>query len=353
MDFVDWCGFVLNKLIEAGRDPHLDEIVFAQILYGEDVRTGDDFWESTLRGGMLDAVAELERLGLVEDDRGVWTVTVDGRAYAKGMTPLWQEICSTVLEPNEERILKVVNRLSPKTGSDLDHAWLEEIDREPLLAEYGISAGLDMHDVLYPMSTDLKGRGFVHMDAGTGSHLNLKSTYSGLVWETRRGFTVEAKFIDDLVVEWETTSVDFKRELYLDTADQKAEFVKDIIGLANTQASGRRWIIVGFDDCTRAYHGAPDPKVTQNRVEQILSQYVSPHVDVRYEVVDYRGGRVGKLEVFRDARKLPYSVARSIGDRKRIEQGQIFVRHGSQTEAPTLAELQAIQEEGDRARSSY
>jgi hypothetical protein len=57
------------------------------------------------------------------------------------------------------------------------------------------------------------------------------------LWES--GYQ-ESRFIDDLVAEWETTSVDFKRQLSLDTMDQKAEFVKDILCLVNTKASRRR-----------------------------------------------------------------------------------------------------------------
>jgi hypothetical protein len=354
MDFIDWCGFVMNKLIEAGREPHLDEIRLAQIVYGEEFRMNPGFWESTHRKAMLDAMNEMVSLGLIEEDGRFWTVTVDGRAFARDPLPLWQEICATELEPDEERILRVVNQFSPKVGLDPDHAWLEEMDREPLLVEYGISAGLDMHDVLYPVSQDLEGRSFVQMDAGAGSNLDLQSTYRGLVWEFRRGFTTDAQFIDALVREWETTSVDFKRELHLDTADQKAEFVKDVLGLTNTQASGRRWLIIGFDDKTRAYHSPPDPKLSQDRMEQILASLSAPIVDIRYEVVDYRGGQVGKLEMLRDPKKLPYAAAREVigaGNRKRLTAGQIFVRHGSQTEEPTQAELLALQEEAERARS--
>lgn len=183
----------------------------------------------------------------------------------------------------------------------------------------------------------------------------VRATYRGLVWEKRRNFVVGARFIDGLVAEWETTSVDFKREISLDTASQKAEFVKDVIGLANTQASGRRLMIVGFDDKTRQHYGPPDTSITQNRIEHILGDYVKPFVDVRYEVIDYRASKVGVLEVLRDAGKLPHSVAKSLGDKaagdkKRVEEGQVFVRHGSQTEAPTPAELDAIREEVERAR---
>lgn len=67
---------------------------------------------------------------------------------------------------------------------------------------------------------------------------------------------------------------------------------------------------------------------------------------VRYEVVPYRSGAVGKLEVLREPTNLPYKVAHPIGDKKRIEAGQVFVRHGSQVEAPTQGELDSLIQEG-------
>ena len=73
-------------------------------------------------------------------------------------------------------------------------------------------------------------------NATIGRNLHCYVTYRGFVWEKRRGFTLESRFIDDLVAEWETTSVDFKRQLSLDTMDHKAEFIKDVLSLANTKA---------------------------------------------------------------------------------------------------------------------
>ncbi len=346
MDFVDWCSFVLDKLIEEGRNPHIDETRLAQILYGEETRTTSEFWDSSLRSGMLDAVQELAKLGLVEIDGNFFKVTVDGRAFAKNPIPLWQQICETELEPEEERILRVVNQESAKTASEPPHAWLELIDREPLLKELGMAAGMDMIEGLYPVTEDLTGRELIYSQGFGGYQLDSKATYRGLVWQTRRGFTLESQFIDSLVAEWETTSVDFKREIHLGTADERAEFIKDVLSLANTKASGRRWMIIGFDNRTRAYHSAPDASVTQNRIEQILAHYTDPMVIVRYEVVPYRSGAVGKLEVLREPTNLPYKVAHSIGDKKRIEAGQVFVRHGSQVEAPTQGELDSLIQEG-------
>ena len=180
----------------------------------------------------------------------------------------------------------------------------------------------------------------MNRDVGDGA------TYKGLVWQTRRGLTLETKRIDALVSEWETTSVDFKRELHLDTEDQKAEFIKDILGLVNTQSSGKRYLIIGFDDKTRTYYGPPDPKISTNRMEQFLARLTAPVVQIRYDLIPYKEGSVGQIEVFRDPALLPYRVGASItGSKKKVSQHDVFVRHGSQTEAPTADELQALKDE--------
>ena len=187
MDFIDWCSQVLEKLIEAGKDPHIDEIRLAQLLYGEEFRTAEGFHQSTQRRGMLDAVKELINLGLVEERSGrFWTVMPEGRQFVANPSSLLQQIRAIALEPDEERILRVVNALSPQVGSDPPHAWLEWVNREPLLTEYGITAGQDMQNVLWPVSEDLERRGFIYRKALPGWHLDLKPTYSGLAWEKRR-----------------------------------------------------------------------------------------------------------------------------------------------------------------------
>lgn len=186
MDFLEWCSLVLKKLIEAGRNPHLDEIRLAQLLYGEEFRTTGDFHHSTPRRAMLDAVAELVNLGLVEErSRRFWTVTPEGRQFADNPAPLRRQTRAAQLSPDEKRILRVVNSLSPQVGLDPPHVWLEWVKRDPLLAEYGITAGFDMQETLWPVSEDLERRGFVYRKALPGWHLDLKPTYSGLAWEKR------------------------------------------------------------------------------------------------------------------------------------------------------------------------
>jgi hypothetical protein len=47
------------------------------------------------------------------------------------------------------------------------------------------------------------GRSWVKSQAKyAGPSLRAIATYDGLVWETRRDFTIESRFIDALVAEW-------------------------------------------------------------------------------------------------------------------------------------------------------
>lgn len=300
--------------------------------------------------GIHDALTGMQGVGLIESDEygSFWKVTRTGREYITDPISLWWDICQEKLQPEHTQLLSLINHLSEQ--STTNHVWLKQVNNEDIVAELGLSSTLDW---LWPVAQELNNWGFVTGSFFLDGTMNLSATYKGLVWKTRRGFTLESNFIDDLVVEWETTSVDFKRELYTDTADHKAELIKDILSLTNTQASGRHWLIIGFDDKTHTYYGPPNKKLTQNHFEQLLSQYTTPMVHVRYEVVEYREGLVGKLEIRREPKQVPYRVAKSIiGDKKKIFQDQIFVRHGSQVEEPTPAELQALEEEGNRARAS-
>jgi len=351
VDFVEWSVIVLNKSIEANRLETISNELgahywqLATLLFGKEVAAQDTFQATTYCKAMEDASRTLQMTGLQMSGK----VTKAGRDHAKNPLLLWWEICQEQLDPEYAQLLRIVNRLSPRAASD--HVWLEWIDYQTLVTALGW--GQNTH-LIRSVAIDLMEWGLVYtMQKPAAQEVSLRASYPGLVWETRRGLTLESKLIDDLVADWETTSVEFKSDLYTDTASQKAECIKDILSLATTKASGRRWMIIGFDDDTHDYCGSPNPKLTQNHFEQLLQEYTKPIVKVRYQVVDYRRGPVGKLEVFRDAKDIPYKVAKSLGsqsDKRRITEGDIYVRHGSQVQIPTPEELHALQEEGDQAR---
>ena len=352
MDFVDWCGILLGKLVELGRTSApvrtsgTTDIHLASALFGEQLVTGLTYHGSSQRMAVFTALLALEATGLVAR-RGsgmMWQATALGRSCAADASSLWESICLMPVEQDAQSLLSVVNRLSSRASDD--HAWLETVSAEIIREDPDWSGD---EALLRAQIQELSAVGLVK------SHglLAFQATYPGLVRETRYALTTESRFIDELVASWETANVDFKSELHTDTKDQKAELIKDVIGLANTQVTGRRWLIIGFEPKTHAYSGPPsDPRITSDHLEQLMAEYTRPHLDLRYAIVDYRAGKVGKLEVLREPLKLPYRVAKAItGASKKITDGQIFVRHSSQTvEAPDY-EVVLIQEEGDRSRS--
>jgi hypothetical protein len=192
--------------------------------------------------------------------------------------------------------------------------------------------------------------GFIKSEAYVGGKVDLRPTYRGVVKATEAIATEWQQRLDDLVEEWETTTVDFKRELPLGTEKQNAEFARDVTALANTKASGReRYLVIGFDDKTRSFTTPVDGGIVQNRLEHILNVYAQPVPDIRLVTFeDVSGaGNVGVVVIRRDPAKLPYTVAKGGG---KIAAGSVFVRHGSQVVEPDPDERRGLEDEGRRAR---
>ena len=117
-----------------------------------------------------------------------------------------------------------------------------------------------------------------------------------------------------LIAKGENENVDFKRELNLNSADEKAEFIKDVIALANS-ASDAGYLIVGVDD-SKLCIGIN--ALEQEKIQQIAYTYIEPAVQLRTELVSVSSPAqllIGLIQVEKSFR--PHKVARAIG-RKRL-----------------------------------
>lgn len=300
------------------------------------------------RGVLPTTLSELADAGLLDEQntQGYYKPSDIARRLKGDLTPLWQAFCAEELDEDEGALLRTVADLSEQqreTYADID--W---VGHDDVITALGWPEGMDR---VYPIAEELHRRRLIGFSATMGPSFRAYITYRGLVWLRKQGETKEATFLDELLEEGETTSVEIKREQHTDTNDQKIELVKDLLSLANTKASGDHWLIIGFEDKTKAWHAPPDPKLTQNHLEQLMSAYTEPCVDVRLTIAESRGQAFAKLQVLRDPTKLPYRVKKGLhGDKREIQPQQLFVRHGSQVEEPTSAELQQLIEEGQRAR---
>jgi len=363
MDFIDWCHHVLGILEKEkfNQDLYTDKI--SRIIFPKEITQQPDFHNSNILRGVEQTLKFLLEAELIEEDSwGNWKITLSGRKVLIDPINSWTKICGEELDSEEETLVKLVNEHSPQIEDNPVHGWLKPVEADQILSTFNILRAteteeqfnnLEKYIVNLPQS--LKERNFLQVfEQGGYNTTELKPTYEGLVWDIKRGFTIESKLIDELVKEWETTNVDFKQEIGLGTNRQRARFARNVLGLATTKSSGKRYMIIGFDDKTREYLAPPDTSITQEIMEQHLANLTDPFVNISYEIVDCKQGKVGKLEVIREPEKLPYRAKKDVivdeKGKKGLEKDKIYVRHGSHTESPSDVELKALIEEGKRAR---
>ncbi len=142
--------------------------------------------------------------------------------------------------------------------------------------------------------------------------------------------------------EWKT--VDAKHELSLTCNGEKAEFVKDVIAMANN--GEKSYLVIGLQDGTFADVGKLSSHHLKNNLNQLLEGKIDPPVVIDYQEFTVNGNEYGLVEIA--GYNLPYIVARDYtanpADRKKtnIFKGTIFVRHEDRTEGVTRAELEEL-----------
>lgn len=142
----------------------------------------------------------------------------------------------------------------------------------------------------------------------------------------------------------EGPTLDYKENLTLETDGDKAQFVKDVISLANSGQTAH--MIVGVEDITRKLLGIK----TSHKAEQlndILKDKCDPPISVEYAEKTVLGHKVGVVEI--NGENPPYIVA--VTDRYggplssnpqksfSIERGTVFVRNFNKNEGARRADL--------------
>jgi Schlafen, AlbA_2 len=342
--YVDWVERVLTGLVDAvAADPAARTVGLApwqlqQRLVGQQAAIGP------VAEALGDAVRDLERLGLTSR-RGQWIeLTQTGRELAaQSLRMLWPEIMGVYLDNEQLMFLQACVRLCEERHPDA--ALLRYV------AWQQVTGVLEWDNpdfnLVFDITRRLEEAGLLVKRGGLGQRIDVCPTYVGIVRATEGTEAALRQLVADLLPEWETTTVEFKRQVNLKRDKEKAEFVRDVLALATTKASGRRWLVIGFDNKTHQFTESVDPAITQDRLEDILNAYACPAPQIHYQSVRWNGGVVGLLEVLRDAIHIPYQVTRSLAH---ISAGDVYVRHGSHVEPPTTAERANLDAEGCAAR---
>lgn len=157
---------------------------------------------------------------------------------------------------------------------------------------------------------------------------------------------MDKETLRELVSIAENDFVDLKRKLEISSAANKAEFLKDIISLANSSFD-RGYLIVGIDD-NKTYLGTSD--LDEEQIQQVVSTYVSPPIILNlYHIVlsDPTTVNIAVIEV--KATNKPHQISRAID---RLLQGDTFVRRGSVISKAIPADIIRMYDESNLNKNS-
>jgi len=145
----------------------------------------------------------------------------------------------------------------------------------------------------------------------------------------------------------EGPSLDYKEDLPLQSDGDKAEFVKDVIALANSGEKAH--IVIGVEDGTRKPVGLKTPH-TAEQINQILKDKCDPPISLEYVERNILGYKIGVIEI--NCENPPYVVSvpdkfggsLSANPQKRfhIERGTVFIRNYNINEGAKRADLDKI-----------
>jgi Putative DNA-binding domain len=354
MKYVEWVQRVLQateELTRADSQARLVGVPWDRVLGrlgGPSDASSPAFHESPEFEALADAVKDLDRLGLVEPGSvGSLSVrlTQKGRRLAvQSLRSIWPQVFAIYLDDEQLAFLRQATALSE--DRQVGYARVEWV---PWQKVFDALDWRSDHARAYDIAARLEEEGCLVRMATLGDRIEVYSTYAGILRATEQVQTELQQLVAGLLPEWETTNVEFKRQLDLATKADKAEFIRDILALATTKSSGERFLIVGFDDKTHQSIQSVDPVIDQNRLEHILNAYAAPAPWIRYHRVTWDQGEIGVIKVLRDPSMVPYRVTKTLAH---ISQGDVYVRHGSQVEPPTPAELTALEAEGRAATSA-
>jgi hypothetical protein len=136
----------------------------------------------------------------------------------------------------------------------------------------------------------------------------------------------------EIVQTGEASKVDFKRELNLDTADQLAEFLKDVAACANTYEYSYRnhgFIIVGVEHNNivgTTFSQTAD--ALQARIDEMVKHHIGPFIHTHVRIFTSSGKAWGVV-VIPPTRNAPHVF---IKDGHKRFRGDIYVRRGTTTD---------------------
>jgi hypothetical protein len=144
-----------------------------------------------------------------------------------------------------------------------------------------------------------------------------------------------------LLEQEESAHLEFKERVDLESKEGKADFLREVMALANSSQSAS-FLIIGVENKTKKLVGVSD--FTEEQVQQIAAEHCKPPIPFSYSSVSCKGTLIGVVEIYRSnlkphTFKTRYTYQGADGKQKIISEKHVFVRRGSTIDEATPDEI--------------
>lgn len=150
---------------------------------------------------------------------------------------------------------------------------------------------------------------------------------------------IDASFVEQLLHEDESTSLDFKRDQYrfqgVD-ADTKSELLKDILAFLNSWRRSPAYILIGADEVRggRSQVVGVTEHLDDAQLQQFVNSKTQRPVTFSYRQVSIDGKDIGLIEI--PIQQRPVYLRRDFG---KLAKERVYIRRGSSTAEATPDEV--------------
>lgn len=360
MDYTSWCDDIVEELAAwlreqpYGLDGHLDNFNTKYLADRElPTRYGD---------AVADAVFDVfGAFGLPDNDKRLQLeyrqLTILTNTYDR-----WRAVFDVPVSDEERMLIEAVNRLSIVQEQGVFLA--EDVRGEALLQEPLVQGLLEQYpeQQIAEALDDLARRNLIHQLKWWGGS-EVKATYCGFT-RLHRSRILQDREIDELRLQGESDSLDYKRVLDVASRKGKADFAKDVVAFANTGGNPIKHILVGVEDDgtfpqpdDREEHGQRVHSLKDTTLQQIVNDRTLHAPSVRIKAKgEHRDGPYTLIEITSKAANVPYRYfAKPVDSRAQgaTAHGEVWVRKGTTKHLASPDEVADLERRGERVRRTF
>lgn len=145
----------------------------------------------------------------------------------------------------------------------------------------------------------------------------------------------------------ENSKIEFKRTLDISTKENKAELIKDVIAIANSELINDPigYYIIGVEH--KQFFDISSLQLDDATLQQVINSKCYKPVDFQYRQIHIQGRTIGVIVIPKSGER-PHLVSRDYFDshgNKLLQKGTCFIRKGSSTDIATREDLDSMYDE--------